>query len=58
METTGEDASCINVNNEQHNRSIHNMVRAGLIFSHQHEKNGVVNNKHQLKYIDEKYTSH
>ena len=31
METTGGDASCINVNNERHNRSIHNMVRSGLI---------------------------
>ena len=37
METTGGDASFINVNNEQHNRSIHNMVRAGLIGINQHE---------------------
>ena len=31
------DASCINRNNEINNRIIHNMVRAGLIDSNQHE---------------------
>ena len=36
IETTGGDASWINVNNERHNRSIHNMVIAGLIDSNQH----------------------
>ena len=38
METTGGDASWINVNNEGHNRSIHNMVRAGLLDNIQHAK--------------------
>ena len=33
MENTVGDASWINVNNGIHNRSIHNMVRAGLINS-------------------------
>ena len=34
-ESTGVDASWINVNNERHNRSIHNMVRSGLTGSSQ-----------------------
>ena len=33
METTGVDASCINSNNEKHNRIIQNMVRASLLDS-------------------------
>ena len=37
MESTGGDASWINVNNERHNKSIHKMFRAGLIDSNQHE---------------------
>ena len=36
METTGDDASCINGMNERHNISIHNMIRAGLLDSNQH----------------------
>ena len=42
METTGGDASWINGKNERHNRSIHNMVRSGLLDSNQHEKNGAM----------------
>ena len=34
------------------------MVRAGIIVSNKHEKNGVVKQKRQLNYIDEKYTVH
>ena len=37
VETTCGDASYINVNNEQHSRSIHNIVRADLIDSNQYE---------------------
>ena len=33
METTGGDSLWLNGNNERHNRSIHNMVRAGLLES-------------------------
>ena len=36
MEITGGDAYFINGNNERHNRSIHNMVRAVLLDSNQH----------------------
>ena len=31
METTGGDASWLNGNNLRHNRSIHNIVKAGLL---------------------------
>ena len=51
MESTGGDASWINVNNERHNKSIHKMFRAGLIDSNQHENNGAVQQKHQQKYV-------
>ena len=37
METTGGDVSWLNINNEQHNRSIHSMVIAGLLNRNQHE---------------------
>ena len=37
IETTTVDALCLNVNNERNNRSIHNMVIAGLIGSNKHE---------------------
>ena len=37
METTGGDASWLNVNNKIHNISIHNMVISSLIESNQHE---------------------
>ena len=37
METTVGDASWINGNNERHNRSIHNMLRAGLLDINYHE---------------------
>ena len=46
METTGGDAFWINGKNEIHNKSIHNMVRSGLIDSNQHEKNGTVQQRH------------
>ena len=36
METTGGGANWLNVNNEIHERSIHNMVREGLLDSNQH----------------------
>ena len=39
METTGGDVSWMNINNERHNRSIRNMVRAGLIDVNQHTNN-------------------
>ena len=38
MKTSGGYASWINGNNVRHNRSMHNMVREGLIDSNQHEK--------------------
>ena len=38
MKSTGGDASWLNGKNERRNRRIHNMVRAGLIHSNQHEK--------------------
>ena len=37
METPGGDTSWINGNNEIHNRSIYNMVMAGLLDSNKHE---------------------
>ena len=37
METTGGDASWLNVKNERHNRSIHNMIRAARLDSNQYE---------------------
>ena len=37
METTGDDASRINVNNERHNISIRNMVRAYILDRNHHE---------------------
>ena len=52
METTGGDASWINGNNERHNRSIHNMKRAGLPDSNQHEINGAVQQKNKQRSID------
>ena len=54
MVTPGGDASWINGNNEQHNRNIHNIVIEGLIDSNRHETNGIVQHKHQIKYIYEK----
>ena len=38
METNGGYASCLNGNNEIQNRSIKNMVRAGIIDINQHKK--------------------
>ena len=37
METSGQDASWLNINNERHNRSMNNMVREGLVDINQHE---------------------
>ena len=37
METTGGDVYCLNGNNERHNRSIHNMVRAVILDSNKQE---------------------
>ena len=45
----------MNVNIEQQNISIHNIVKSGIIESNQHLKNGVVQQKHHIKYIDKKY---
>ena len=56
MENTGSDASWLNGKNERHNRSIHNMVRSGLLDSNQHEKNGAVQQINQQRYIYAKYT--
>ena len=53
METTGGDASWINGNNKIHNRSIHTMVREGLVEDNQHEKNCAVQQKHHQKSIGE-----
>ena len=36
MENTGGDVLWLNGNKERHNRSIHNMVRAGILDSNQH----------------------
>ena len=55
METTGGDAYWLNEKNERHNRSIQNMVRAGLLDSNQHEKNGAVYQKHQPRFIYAEY---
>ena len=49
METTGDDASWINGNNEIHNRSIHNMIRAGLLDSNKYEKKCADQQKHQQR---------
>ena len=56
METTGGDASCLNGNNEKHNRSIHNMVISGLLDSNQHAKNGSLKKRHKNNPMDEKST--
>ena len=56
MENTGGNASWINGNNERHNRSIQNIVRAGLLDSTEQEKNGAVQQRHQQKSIDAKST--
>ena len=37
MKNTGGNASWLNGKNEIHNRNIHNMVRAALLDSNQHE---------------------
>ena len=37
LKTTSGDASCLNGNNESHNRSIHNMVISDLLGINQHE---------------------
>ena len=58
METTGGGASWINGMNERHNRSIHNMVRSGLLGINQHEKNGAVKHRKQQSSIYAKYTVH
>ena len=36
MKTTGGDAYWLNGKNERHNKSIHNMLRSGLLESNQH----------------------
>ena len=51
METTGGDLSWLNVKNERHNISIHNMVISGHLDSNQHTKDEVVNQRHQKKSI-------
>ena len=56
MENTGGDASWLNGNNERHNRSIHNMVIAGLLDINQHAKNGPVQQRHHQKSIYAKST--
>ena len=38
MENTGGDTSWINGKNERQNRSVHNMVRGGLLENNQHAK--------------------
>ena len=58
METTGGDASCLNGNNEKHNRNIHNMVISGLLDSNQHAKNGALQQRHNQNSIEAKYTVH
>ena len=52
METTSGDASWLNWNNEIHNRSIHNMVIAGLLDGNQQEKKGSIHQKHQKSSTD------
>ena len=58
METTGGDASWLNVNNERHYRNFYNMVISVLIDSNQNETNGDVQQRHKKMSIDEKYTVH
>ena len=55
MEISGGDAFWINGNNEKHNRSIHNIVIAGLLYSNQNEKH-YVQYIHQKRSIYAKYT--
>ena len=55
IENTGDDESWIYGNNERHNKIINNMVRSVLLDNNQHEKKGVVQQKHKLKYIDSNY---
>ena len=54
-ENTGGEASRINGKNEINNRRIQNMVRVGILYINQHEKNGVVQREHKQKYIDTNY---
>ena len=49
---TGGYNSQINGNNEKYNTITKNMIILGLIDSDKHEKNGVVQQKNHLKYID------
>ena len=47
MVSTGGDAYWLNGKNERHNRSINNMVGAGLIDINQYEENGAVQQIHK-----------
>ena len=58
MENNSGCASWLNVHNRLHNRSIQNMVILGIIDSNQHGKNGFVQKKNWLKYINTKFTVH
>ena len=55
-ETTGGDASWLNGKNERHNKSIHIVVREGLLESNQHKKNVTVQYRHwnNYKYVNYK----
>ena len=50
----GGYVSYINVIKDINNRSIHNMARAVPLDSSKNDFFGILHQKHQLKYIDEK----
>ena len=58
MKTTCGNTSWLNANNERHNISMHNMVISGIIDSNKHTKNGVLQQRHQQKYVDAKSTAY
>ena len=51
MKNTGGDAYWINGKNEIHKKSIHNMVREGLLDNNHNEKNGDVQQKQHQRFI-------
>ena len=54
METTGDDASCINENNERQKKKYTIWQDQALLIVINMQKNGAVQNKHQNKSIYEK----
>ena len=57
IETFVGYASYLNGNNEQHKITIHKMVREVLIDRNKHGENGIMQQKHQMNYINAKIQS-